>query len=255
MAFDPKHHWEQTYTAQALDEVSWFEAAPDASLGMINAAELPPDAAIIDVGGGASHLAGELQRLGFTDITVADISAAALRAGAELGADSTAISFIEADVRNHDFGREFDLWHDRAVFHFMVEPDDRECYLSTLRASLRPGGYLVLATFGPEGPRQCSDLPVQRYGASEMREVIGEEFEPVLFQAHVHATPSGNEQHFQYALFRRLARARRQHQRAGFDPPAGDPRGRDLADRLGRRTMGTARQLPNPVKDRGENGP
>jgi SAM-dependent methyltransferase len=125
---------------------------------------VPLDAAIVDVGGGASRLAAELRRRGHTDVTVLDLSVQALEiARADLGEAAGGVTWVEGDVRSHDFGRRFDLWHDRAAFHFMVEPPDRDAYLATLDRTLRPGGHLILATFGPQGPTQCSGLPVYRY--------------------------------------------------------------------------------------------
>lgn len=204
MQFDSAEHWEGTYARKEPAGVSWFEDRPEISLAMIEAAALAADAAILDVGGGTSRLAGELHRRGFGDITVADISSRALEeAQAELGPAAAEIRWFVADVRNHDFARRFDLWHDRAVFHFMVDQEDRDAYLATLRRSLQPGGHLVLATFGPEGPTSCSGLPVRRYSAQDMSEVLGREFELIREELTLHATPNGGEQQFQYALFRR----------------------------------------------------
>ena len=150
------------------------------------------------------RLASELLGRGYRDITVADISGAALRAArVEYGSDAERVRWVEADVRTHDFGRRFDLWHDRAVFHFMVEEADRAAYLANLDRSLERGGHLVLATFGPEGPTSCSGLPVQRYGVAEMGEVLGGGYELLADEIRTHRTPRGGEQQFQYALFRR----------------------------------------------------
>jgi SAM-dependent methyltransferase len=200
----PKRHWERAWTAKAPDEVSWFERTPTASLELIELADVPRDAAILDVGGGASHLAGELQRRGYTDLTVADVSAAALEAArAELGPEADAIEWVEADVRHHDFGRAFALWHDRALLHFMVDPLDRVAYVRTLERSLRPGGFALLATFGPDGPTQCSGLEVRRYAVGDLAALLGSEYEPIENRLVVHTTPAGREQQFQYALFQR----------------------------------------------------
>jgi SAM-dependent methyltransferase len=200
----PQRHWERAWTTKAPDEVSWFEPAPTGSLELIALSGVPRDAGIVDVGGGASRLAGELHRRGYTDLTVADISAAALEeARSGLGPEAEAIDWVEADVRNHDFGRAFDLWHDRALLHFMVEPLDRTAYTGTLERSLRPGGFALLATFGPEGPTRCSGLEVRRYAAGDLAALLGSEFEPVDSRLILHNTPSGTEQQFQYALFRR----------------------------------------------------
>ena len=196
-------HWESTYSAQLTDKVSWYEPRPDRSLELIRATAVSHDAGILDVGGGASSLAAQLLGMGYTDLAVTDISQAALtHAQAALGNDATRIAWIEADVRTHDFGRVYDLWHDRAVFHFMVSAADREGYLEVLRQTLRPGGHLLIATFGPQGPEHCSGLPVQRYSAEELQRVLGEDFELVSSSLATHDTPSGASQQFLYAHLR-----------------------------------------------------
>jgi SAM-dependent methyltransferase len=163
------------------------------------------NAAILDVGGGASRLASELSRSGHTDLTVADISAEALeRAKADLGGSSGRVTWIVADMRDHDFNRRFDLWHDRAVFHFMVEAEDRKRYLDSLGKALRPGGHLILATFGPDGPSECSGLPVRRYDADALSQTVGADFELVSSHLTEHRTPSGRIQQFLYAHLRLL---------------------------------------------------
>lgn len=198
-------HWERVFVERDMREMSWYEEVPEASLALTEEAAIPFSAPILDVGGGTSRLAGLLLAAGYTDVTVADISPAALALSRrELGAAAEQITWIEADVRSHDFARPFDLWHDRAVFHFMVEDDDRDGYLSVLRQTLRPGGHLVLATFGREGPRHCSGLPVSRYGADELVETLGADFELISAQIQEHHTPSGNQQEFTYSHFRRL---------------------------------------------------
>jgi 2-polyprenyl-3-methyl-5-hydroxy-6-metoxy-1,4-benzoquinol methylase len=182
-------HWESTYATKATDAVSWYEPRPERSLELIQATGVSHDAGILDVGGGASSLAAQLLGMGYADVAVADISQASLAyAKAELGSDATRVSWIEADVRAHNFGRLFDVWHDRAVFHFMVCAADREGYLEVLRRTLRPGGHLLIATFGPQGPTHCSGLPVQRYRADELQRVLGEDFELIsssLVTAHL----------------------------------------------------------------------
>jgi SAM-dependent methyltransferase len=177
-------YWQRVYEERRPDEVSWYEEVPRTSLQLIEEAALSLDAAILDVGGGASKLPGHLVAAGYTDVTVADISRAALeQARVELGDAAERVTQIEADVRFHDFARLFDLWHDRAVFHFMVDPADRNRYLAALARTLRPGGHLILATFGPNGPTQCSGLPVARYGSDELLTVLGEDFRADLLAA------------------------------------------------------------------------
>ena len=195
-------HWQHVYEKQAPDEVSWFQAVPRCSLSLIAETGLAKDAGLLDVGGGASVLAGELLRAGYHDISVADLSAAALeRAQAALGKDAERIVWIEADLRHHRFVRSYDLWHDRAVFHFMVDPTDRRHYLATLAQTLRPRGHLILATFGPAGPTRCSGLPVRRYDADDLCRVLGSGFKLISERLEIHQTPAGSEQQFIYTHF------------------------------------------------------
>jgi SAM-dependent methyltransferase len=196
-------HWERIYLHRDSGELSWHESSPRTSMELVEEAELPRTAAIIDVGGGASQLAAELLGAGYTDITVADISPAGLAcAKADLGGASERIAWVEADVRSHDFGRSFDLWHDRAAFHFMVDPENRDGYLGSLRKALRPGGHLILATFGPDAPDTCSGLPVERYSAARLADVLGGDFELLSSRLRDHRTPSGRRQQFLYAHMR-----------------------------------------------------
>jgi SAM-dependent methyltransferase len=153
-------HWDGVYAQRDPTEVSWHEPAPEISLALIERTGLGRDAAILDVGGGTSGLARALLRDGYSDVTVADISAGSLRqAQTALGAEAGLVGWVQADVRTHDFGRRYELWHDRAVFHFMVSAADRDAYLEALRRALRPGGHAVLATFGPDGQSAAADCP------------------------------------------------------------------------------------------------
>lgn len=198
-------HWQRVYDRREPQQMSWYEPAAELSLRLIQEARLPADAAIIDAGGGTSRLAGRLLAAGYTDITVADISAQALqRARLEL-ADAELIHWAQADLRDHRFGRRYDLWHDRAVFHFMVEPADRELYLATLRDSLLPGGHLILATFGPDGPTRCSGLQVNRYSSGQLAAMLGADFTLVSSHEAEHVTPSGAAQQFVYVHLRRAS--------------------------------------------------
>ncbi len=201
-----KEHWEDVYAKRPPEEVSWYEPIPERSLSLIEAASLNKGAAILDLGGGAAGLAGQLLEAGYLDITVADISSAALEhARRALGDRANEVKWVHTDVRDHDFGRQFDLWHDRAVFHFMVEPVDRDRYLAVLGQTLRLGGQLVIATFGPEGPTKCSGLPVVRYSADELAGQLGSGFERVSSGLESHQTPAGSVQQFLYAQFRRVS--------------------------------------------------
>lgn len=198
---DEQAHWERVYAEKEPREVSWFEAVPTSSLAMIEAAGLPCEAPIVDVGGGASRLAEELLRRGHTDVTVVDISAEALGRAREGFADAERIEWVVGDVRRHDFGRRFALWHDRAVFHFMVTSGDRRAYLETLGRSVQPGGHVLLATFGREGPERCSGLPVTRYSPESLAAALGGIAELRSWRHEEHRTPAGEEQQFLYAHF------------------------------------------------------
>jgi SAM-dependent methyltransferase len=192
-------HWKRVYAERARDAFSWFEPMPRPSLMMIEALGMPFDAPIVDVGGGASRLAAELLCRGYSDITVLDISGEALERARKDFPEADRITWVLADVRSHDLGRRFALWHDRAVFHFMVSDGDRRAYLATLSRSLEPGGDVILATFGPDGPTRCSGLPVDRYGADALAATIGNRAALVSWHLEEHGTPSGASQQFLFA--------------------------------------------------------
>jgi SAM-dependent methyltransferase len=203
MAVDPRRHWDEAYEAKPPQQVSWYQAVPRASLDLIGESGVGLDEGIVDVGGGASRLASELILAGRTDVTVADVSDAALRAAREESGESAdAIHWVLADIRNHDFVRRFELWHDRAAFHFMVADEDRDGYLASLRRALVPDGHLVLSTFAPDGPERCSGLPVRRYCAEDMAELLPD-FELVRSHGELHHTPAGTPQRFRCSLLRR----------------------------------------------------
>jgi SAM-dependent methyltransferase len=200
-----RRHWDEVYSSKAPDEVSWYQAEPTLSLEMIERAGLPADAPILDVGGGTARLVAGLLDAGYRDLTVADLSSAALeRARAELGPRAAArVQWLQLDIRTERLERRYALWHDRAVFHFMVDEAERGGYLENLREGLRPGGHLVLATFGPEGPTTCSGLPVRRYGAEGLQRALGWGFRLVSSQIENHTTPAGTVQQFLFAHFLR----------------------------------------------------
>jgi hypothetical protein len=199
-------YWHRVYAEKQPDEVSWYQATPETSLALIREAAVAFDAPIIDVGGGASTLAGCLVAEGYTDVTVADVSSLALeRARAEFGPGADQVCWIPADVRSHDFGRLFELWHDRAMLHFMVDASDLDGYLNVLRQTLGPSGHAVFQTFGPDGPSRCSGLPVTRYSPERLAGVLGPAFELVSSGTVEHRTPSGRTQQFAYAHFLRHA--------------------------------------------------
>ena len=200
-----KAHWEAVYADRSPSTLSWYQPRAELSMQLIAKAAITPAGRIIDVGGGASVLAGDLLDAGYRDVTVLDISAAALAgARARLGERASEVTWVEADVIDAPLpvGR-FDLWHDRAVFHFLIEPADRRAYVRALHRALRPGGHAIIATFAEDGPERCSGLPVRRYGPEQLRSQLGETFELVAHEREEHLTPGGAVQRFQYGLFRR----------------------------------------------------
>lgn len=191
----PAEHWASVYRARAPDSLSWYEQVPRVSLELIDALDIPTSAAVLDVGGGTSFLADHLVARGFSDVTVLDISAAALEEGRRRLSDD-AVQRLHADVLDWHPSRRYDLWHDRALFHFLVAEEDRACYLRTLAAALPPGGAVILATFAPDAPERCSGLPVARYSAKELGAQLGDSFEPVEIRREEHTTPRGVSQPF-----------------------------------------------------------
>lgn len=200
-----KDHWEKVYTTKATDTVSWFQPHADRSLDLIHAARPEHDAAIIDVGGGASTLVDDLVAEGYSDLTVLDLSGAALAtARKRLGAQESKVRWIEADITKADLpANRFDVWHDRAVFHFLTDPADRAAYVRTVFRSVKPGGHVIVAAFAEDGPLQCSGLPVMRYRAGELHDQFGEAFELLDHCREEHRTPSGAVQPFVYCYCRR----------------------------------------------------
>lgn len=202
---DRKQHWEQVYATKSPDAVSWFQEHADQSLRLIRNTGLDKEAAIIDVGGGASTLVDDLAAQGYTDLTVLDLSAAALAVAKQrLGKYAAAVHWMEGDVTNAEFpGRRFDIWHDRAVFHFLTDPADRQAYVERVMHAVRPGGHVIIATFAEDGPEKCSGLPVMRYQPESLHAEFGEAFMLVDHEKEVHHTPSGATQRFVYCYCRK----------------------------------------------------
>lgn len=200
-------HWETVWSEREPGSVSWFQASADLSLDLITGVTPDPASPIIDVGGGASPLAGQLVDHGYDDVTVLDLSEAALRAARErLGGRADRVRWVAADITRHEPGRTWATWHDRAVLHFLMDPGDVDRYVDTLTRALAPGGHAVVATFGPEGPITCSGLLVRRYDRHAMTALLAGRFEPLRFQHEIHRTPAGERQQFLYGLFRRTPR-------------------------------------------------
>jgi trans-aconitate methyltransferase len=199
---DRQAHWQDIYVKKAEDEVSWFQADPAVSLELIGAAGASKACAIIDVGGGASRLVDVLAGLGYDNLAVLDISEAALAtARTRMGDKAEAVDWIVADVTTWEPTAKFDVWHDRAAFHFLTKEHDRTAYVSRLERALRPGGTAIIASFSPEGPEKCSGLPVRRYDAASLGAVLGPEFKLMETRNHEHRTPWGSVQNFQFSSF------------------------------------------------------
>lgn len=202
---DRKQHWEQVYATKAPDAVSWFQAHAELSLRLIRNTGLGRDAAIIDVGGGASTLVDDLMAESHTDVTVLDLSAAAIAvAKLRLGKHGEAVDWIVGDITLAAFPvHRFDIWHDRAVFHFLTDPHDRHAYVERVMRAVRPGGHVIVATFAEDGPEMCSGLPVVRYQPASLHAEFGDAFLLVDHKKEVHHTPAGSSQQFVYCYCRK----------------------------------------------------
>jgi len=199
-----KEHWETIHATKG-DSVSWYQPESTESARLIRACGLAPGAAVLDVGAGASVLVEELLEARYRPTLVDIAEAAFVRVRERLGARAQEVVFRVGDITEVDLpGAAFDLWHDRAVFHFLTEPAQRRAYVAALRRSLRPGGFVILAGFAPDGPEKCSGLPVCRYDAAGFAVQLGEGFELLETARELHPTPFGTSQAFQYARFRGL---------------------------------------------------
>jgi ubiquinone/menaquinone biosynthesis C-methylase UbiE len=197
-------HWQNVYVSKGEDQVSWFQETPAISLALIELAGAMPGSGIIDVGGGASRLADCLVSRGYQDVTVLDLSAAALAsARSRMGDRADRVTWIAADVTVWEPSRSYDVWHDRAAFHFLTEPKDQAAYVERLRRALRPGGHAIIGTFALDGPERCSGLLVSRYDAAGLAATLGGGFALVDTRRHEHVTPWGAMQKFQFSTFRR----------------------------------------------------
>ncbi len=207
MVMESKDHWEKVYSTKAATEVSWFQEHAGLSLKLIEQAGIPASASIIDVGGGASTLVDDLLAKGYAQLTVLDLSAAALEtAKARLGPAADRVRWIEGDILQADLpAGGYDVWHDRAVFHFLTSEADRQAYVRKVMAAVKPGGLVIVATFAEDGPTMCSGLPVMRYSAGELHGEFGEPFELLGHERESHQTPGGQEQKFVYCFCRKVA--------------------------------------------------
>lgn len=201
---DRRQHWEKVYTSKATDEVSWFQSHAASSLRLIEDCA-GTDAHIIDVGGGASVLVDDLLDASYRNVTVLDLAESALAVSrARLGARAQSVQWIAADITRADLpAARYDVWHDRAVFHFLTDPADRTRYVEQVLKSVKPGGRVIIAAFGPGGPLQCSGLDVVRYAPDALHAEFGAPFRLLGHQTEIHRTPAGGEQEFVYCYCRR----------------------------------------------------
>lgn len=199
-----KSHWEHVYATKTAERVSWFQEHARASLDLIQKTGLPLDGRIIDVGGGASTLVDDLLDHGYTDISVLDIAEHALAAARErLGKRSSGVRWLEGDITKIDLPESsYDLWHDRAVFHFLTDPTHRELYLQNVLHSVKKGGHIIVATFSLDGPKRCSGLEVMQYDPQSLHATFGDHFRLVDSRSEDHITPTGSLQNFIYCYCR-----------------------------------------------------
>jgi SAM-dependent methyltransferase len=202
---DRTSHWENVYQTKCSTEVSWYEPDPKQSLDLILEAAGLTRGRVIDVGGGQSFLVDRLLDAGFTQVAVLDISSAAIEATkARLGERASRVKWIVADITQSGSLGEFDIWHDRAVFHFITDSGDRQRYVDMLKRTLAVGGHFIVGTFAVGGPEKCSGLQIQQYDAATMGEALGPCFEPVRLCHYEHTTPSGKPQLFFFGVYQRV---------------------------------------------------
>ncbi|MGO9703573.1 MAG: class I SAM-dependent methyltransferase [Xanthobacteraceae bacterium] len=198
-------YWENIYATKDENAVSWFEDRPDISLDLIQATGAKATASIIDIGGGASRLVDALLDVGFKTVTVLDLSEKALATSkSRLGARCADAKWIVADITTWEPSQAYDIWHDRAALHFLTDPKDRAAYAERVLRAVFPGGHVIIGTFAPDGPDRCSGLPVVRYDAVTLGELLGHSFELIESRRHDHQTPAGDTQKFQFSRFQRV---------------------------------------------------
>jgi SAM-dependent methyltransferase len=199
---ETRDHWNRVYTTKSDEQVSWFEPLPTVSVRMLRAAGVTAESCVIDVGGGDSRLVDYLVAEGLDCVAVLDVSGAALaRAKARIGSRADLLMWIESDVVAAWTLKPMDVWHDRAVFHFLTDANARDRYREHLLEILKPGGCAIIATFAPDGPEKCSGLPVARYSPDGLAAELGPALRLIESQLHVHTTPWGTTQSFQYSRF------------------------------------------------------
>lgn len=205
---DRKEHWDNIYQTKDLKDVSWYQPTPTTSLDFLKQFNIPTTAKIIDIGGGDSFLVDHLLDLGYTDLTVLDISAASLdRAKQRLGDRSTKVKWIVADATTFKPTEQYDFWHDRAAFHFLTQEQEITNYIDTIQKSIKPTGVLVIGTFSEQGPKKCSGIEIKQYSETTMTDQLKKFFEKVKCITVDHQTPFDTIQNFIFCSFKRLATA------------------------------------------------
>jgi len=199
-----KKHWENIYDTKKLNEVSWYQPVPESSLNFINSAELAKDARIIDIGGGDSFLIDNLISLEYTNLSVLDISSKAIaRAKQRLADKADEVKWIVSDVTDFKPSGTYDLWHDRAAFHFLTSSEDIKKYLNTMESAISPNGYLILGTFSDKGPTKCSGIEIKQYSIEGLKASIPDTFTFIEGKNIDHTTPSGSMQNFTFCKFQK----------------------------------------------------
>jgi 2-polyprenyl-3-methyl-5-hydroxy-6-metoxy-1,4-benzoquinol methylase len=202
---DRIRHWEDIYQSKIATEVSWYEPVPKQSLDLILSTAIDTRGRIVDVGGGQSFLVDQLLDRGFATVTVLDISRTALEATRErMGSRADKVTWITTDITNTESIGTYDLWHDRAVLHFLTDPIDRRNYVALLQKTLPVGGHFIIGTFAKGGAERCSGLEIQQYDDTSMQELLGREFQPIRSLDYLHTTPSGKVQKFFFGIYRRI---------------------------------------------------
>ncbi len=199
-----KDHWEKVYSSKKLDEVSWYQPTPETSLQFTAQLNIPKHARIIDIGGGDSLLADHLLSLGYENITVLDISAAAInRAKVRLGAAAARIKWMVSDITDFNTEDRYDFWHDRAAFHFLTTPEQVAAYLAVAQKHIAAGGKMVIGTFASNGPEKCSGLPVKQYSENTLANLLKKYFKKIRCITADHLTPFNTIQHFLFCSFQK----------------------------------------------------
>jgi Trans-aconitate methyltransferase len=206
MAGENRDHWTKVYEEKSPSAVSWYQSEPAPSLRALDRLGADPSTPFVDIGGGASNLVDALLTQGWQDITVVDIAATALEAAKlRLGEKASMVDWQVADITDWQPARQYGVWHDRAVFHFLTAPEQREAYRRAIGAGLAPNGLLIMATFALDGPEKCSGLPVQRYDPTTLATELGSDFRLIETWREDHVTPWGAAQSFNWCAFRRSA--------------------------------------------------